>query len=197
MSKPMGLRPLILTAICLAVVFDFAPAQSAKRPITLDDLTRIRSVGDPQRSPDGRWVVYTVGTVDVEKDKRNTDLWMISWDGTQQVPLTFTPDGESAPRWSPDGRSLAFLAAAARTKKRNGARRFGCSTGPAARPRSSPTSKGGSANTPGPPTARGLSSSSMTRILPPNRRSWTAGNGKPLRPSSSTGIILNRTGRAI
>ncbi len=110
MSKPMGFRPFILIAICLAVVFDFAPAQSAKRPITLDDLTRIRSVGDPQRSPDGRWVVYTVGTVDVEKDKRNTDLWMISWDGTQQVPLTFTPDDESAPRWSPDGRSLAFLA---------------------------------------------------------------------------------------
>ncbi len=66
---------------------------------------------DPRRSPDGRWVAYTVAAVDVEKDKRNTDVWMTSWDGTEHVRLTSSPDGETAPRWSPDGRWLAFLAA--------------------------------------------------------------------------------------
>lgn len=97
-------------AITIAASADLAPAQAAKRSITLDDLARIRSVGDPQRSPEGKWVAYTVGVTDVEKDKRDTDLWMVSWDGTQQTRLTFSPDSESSPRWSPDGRFLAFLA---------------------------------------------------------------------------------------
>jgi len=86
-----------------------APAQS-KRPLSLDDLAKLRSVNDPQVSPDGKWVAYSVGTVDAEKDHRDTDIWMVSWDGTQQVQLTATPDtSESMPRWSPDNRFLAFL----------------------------------------------------------------------------------------
>ena len=87
-----------------------ASAQAAKRAIAPDDFARFRGVGDPQRSPDGKWVAYTVSTIDLEKDKRDTDLWMASWDGTEQVRLTSSPDGESSPRWSPDGRYLSFLA---------------------------------------------------------------------------------------
>ena len=48
----------------------------------------MRAVGDPQVSPDGKWVAYTVGTVDAEKDKRDTDIWMVSWDGAEQIRLT-------------------------------------------------------------------------------------------------------------
>jgi dipeptidyl aminopeptidase/acylaminoacyl peptidase len=98
---------LVLAALVAATV---ASAQQAKRAVTLDDLARVRTVGDPQRSPDGRWVAYTVGTINAEQDKRDTDIWMVSWDGKDQVRLTFSPDSESAPRWSPDGRYLAFLA---------------------------------------------------------------------------------------
>jgi dipeptidyl aminopeptidase/acylaminoacyl peptidase len=87
-----------------------ASALTAKRAITLDDLAKFRNVGDPQRSPDGKWVAYTASTIDVEKDKRDTDLWMASWEGTEQVRLTSGPEGESSPRWSPDGRYLSFLA---------------------------------------------------------------------------------------
>ena len=85
-----------------------ATAQT-KRAITLDDQVKERFVRDPELSPDGKWVAYTVTTADVEKDKRNSDLWMVSWDGTQQVQLTSSPDNESSPKWSPDGRYLAFL----------------------------------------------------------------------------------------
>jgi dipeptidyl aminopeptidase/acylaminoacyl peptidase len=85
-------------------------AQAAKRAIIPDDFARFRSVGDPQRSPDGKWVAYTVSTIDLEKDKRDTDLWMAGWDGSEEVRLTSSPDGESSPRWSPDGRYLSFLA---------------------------------------------------------------------------------------
>ena len=87
-----------------------ASAQAAKRAIAPDDFARFRGVGDPQRSPDGKWVAYTVSTIDLEKDKRDTDLWMASWDGKEEVRLTSSPDGESSPRWSPDGRYLSFLA---------------------------------------------------------------------------------------
>ena len=47
---------------------------------------------------------------DVEKDKHNRDIWMVSWDGKEQVQLTSSKDNESRPRWSPDGKYLAFLA---------------------------------------------------------------------------------------
>src|SRR5690606_34290965 len=78
------------------------------RPLTVADVDRVATVRDPQRSPDGSWVAYTVATVDVEKDKSDTDLWMVSWDGTQHVRLTSSPESETSPRWSPDGAWLAF-----------------------------------------------------------------------------------------
>jgi dipeptidyl aminopeptidase/acylaminoacyl peptidase len=89
-----------------------APGQPARRALSLDDVARLRTVSAPQVSPDGAWIAYVVGAIDAEKDKRDTDLWMVSWDGAQQVRLTSSPESaESAPRWSPDGRYLAFLAA--------------------------------------------------------------------------------------
>jgi dipeptidyl aminopeptidase/acylaminoacyl peptidase len=103
--------PLVASLVALVVSIFVAagPAQS-KRPLSLDDLARLRSVNDPQVSPDGKWVAYTVSTVDTEKDRRDSDIWMVSWDGTQQVQLTATSDtSESMPRWSPDNRFLAFL----------------------------------------------------------------------------------------
>jgi dipeptidyl aminopeptidase/acylaminoacyl peptidase len=100
--------------VLLLVTLVFAPAAAAQAParraITLDDLHKFKSVGDPQPSPDGKWIAYTVATTDADKDKRNTDIWMASADGSQSLQLTFTPDGESAPRWSPDGKYLSFLA---------------------------------------------------------------------------------------
>src|SRR5262245_62095054 len=83
--------------------------QTPRRAITLDDHSRMVNVGDPQRSPDGIWVAYTVTTIDAEKDRRNTDIWMVKWDGSEQLQLTSSPDSESSPRWSPDNKYLAFV----------------------------------------------------------------------------------------
>ena len=85
-----------------------APAAS-KRGLRATDLYRLRQVGDPQLSPEGGWVAYTVSTADSSKDKTDTDVWMVNWDGSQNIRLTSTPEGESSPRWSPDGRFLAFI----------------------------------------------------------------------------------------
>ena len=104
----MNLRRILFASTLL--IAHVAAAQT-KRPLSLDDLTRMRTVSDPQVSPDGRWIAYTVGTIDAEKDRRDSDLWMIGWDGNDRVRLTSLPDSsESRPRWSPDGRYLAFTA---------------------------------------------------------------------------------------
>lgn len=81
----------------------------ARRPIAASDVYHLRSVSDPQLSPDANWVAYTVRTVDSTKDKRDANIWMTSWDGSQTVQLTSSDENETSPRFSPDGRYLAFL----------------------------------------------------------------------------------------
>jgi dipeptidyl aminopeptidase/acylaminoacyl peptidase len=83
-------------------------AQTARRPLKLDDLFRFREVRDPQVSPDGQWVAYVVSTVDTKEDKSSAHIWLIKIDGTNDRQITFGQESESSPRWSPDGKYLSF-----------------------------------------------------------------------------------------
>jgi dipeptidyl aminopeptidase/acylaminoacyl peptidase len=100
------MRRLVLVAV---LVLPCAAAAQQKRPIRVDDFARIKNVGDPQLSPDGQWVAYTVNTTDLGRDRSDTDVWMVSWDGATTLRLTSTPESESQPRWSPDSRYISFV----------------------------------------------------------------------------------------
>jgi dipeptidyl aminopeptidase/acylaminoacyl peptidase len=107
---------LLLGPVQIAAAQTASPT-AARRSVVPGDIYRLKDVRDPVISPDGQWVAYTVTTSDSAKDKRNTDLYMVSWDGTRTVRLTFTPEGESSPDWSPDNRYLSFLSSRADDEK--------------------------------------------------------------------------------
>ncbi len=106
-------RSFVSSLTLLAALFTTAAvaADAQRRLLTVDDINALHAVSDPQLSPDGAWVAYSVGTSDPERDEYVTHLWMASWDGKRAVQLTSSKESEHTPRWSPDGRYLSFLTA--------------------------------------------------------------------------------------
>ena len=111
----MKLRPLVLPLAVLFALF-FSPtissaqaAPATPRPITVDDYFQVREVDDPQISADGQWVAYTVTTSSLKDDEDKTRIWMVATAGGDAVAMTSEETSSEHPRWSPDGKYLAFL----------------------------------------------------------------------------------------
>src|SRR5438309_10242463 len=82
-----------------------------ERRFTIDELLKVRRVGDSQVSPKGDLVAFTITDVSVSANKGTTQIYVVPLSGGEVRQLTNDAHSSAAPRWSPDGQKLAFLAA--------------------------------------------------------------------------------------
>jgi dipeptidyl aminopeptidase/acylaminoacyl peptidase len=94
--------------ILIAALFIFAGAVPAQTPFGINELLKVKRVGDPQLSPDGRTVAFSVGTVDMAGNRVVSQIYTVSIDGSGLKQLTNGDRSSSSPRWSPDGKRIAF-----------------------------------------------------------------------------------------
>ena len=99
----------ILLLLLINLPFLVFAQSNVKRKLQPSDVYRLQSLGYPQISPEGNWILYPLTSIDSVLNKENTDIWMISWDGKQTVQLTSSTEAESQPRWSPDGKYISFV----------------------------------------------------------------------------------------
>jgi len=100
-----GRRLLVVVAAIAALPC----ASAAARGIVAEDVYKLQELASPSLSPDGEWIAYTVSTTDRDADADQTDIWLARYDGSQVIQVTRSTSSEHSPRWSPDGRRLAFL----------------------------------------------------------------------------------------
>jgi dipeptidyl aminopeptidase/acylaminoacyl peptidase len=113
------MRRLLLALLVLA--FTLPALAQAKHPFTFDDMMKLKRVGDPQISPDGKWVIFSVVDVDLEANTKTPHVWIVPLNQTAGSSLAsgglgMTSEREiiadqdaDRPRWAPDGKRFAFL----------------------------------------------------------------------------------------
>jgi dipeptidyl aminopeptidase/acylaminoacyl peptidase len=85
-------------------------AQDASKNLGISDILALKQIQEIQQSPDEQWIAYVLSSKDTVKDKANNQIWMVSTEGGEPIPMTAKGYSASSPRWSPDGKYLSFLA---------------------------------------------------------------------------------------
>jgi dipeptidyl aminopeptidase/acylaminoacyl peptidase len=101
------MRRLFLFLLALFVFASFACAQ-VKHPFTFEDMMKLKRVGEPEVSPDGKWVIFSVVDVDLAANTKTPHVWIVPTAGGQEREVITDQDADR-PRWAPDGKRFAFL----------------------------------------------------------------------------------------
>jgi dipeptidyl aminopeptidase/acylaminoacyl peptidase len=95
--------------VVLAIIaFTFPAIAQAKHPFTFEDMMKLRRVSEPEVSPDGKWVIFSVVDVDLEANTKTPHIWIVPPAGGQEREIIADQDADR-PRWAPDGKLFAFI----------------------------------------------------------------------------------------
>ena len=95
-------------AFLALIVFTIPVFAQAKHPFTFEDMMKLKRVGEPEVSPDGKWVIFSVVDVNLEANTRTPHIWIVPTAGGQEKEIIADQDADR-PRWAPDGKAFAFL----------------------------------------------------------------------------------------
>jgi dipeptidyl aminopeptidase/acylaminoacyl peptidase len=110
MEVPMRFNILFgFFSLLTCIGFVAAMPQGETHPFSIHDMLAMDRISDPQVSPDGKWIVFTLRKTDLDANKGRTDLWLVSEDGKELKCLTTHEAGDFNPRWSPCGKKIWFL----------------------------------------------------------------------------------------
>jgi dipeptidyl aminopeptidase/acylaminoacyl peptidase len=102
----------ILLAVIALIVFACSAIAQAKHPFTFEDMMKLKRVGEPEVSPDGKWVIFSVMDVDLDANTKTPHIWIVPTAGgganEKEREIIADQDGDR-PRWAPDGKRFAFL----------------------------------------------------------------------------------------
>lgn len=105
----MHKKSLLLSLLVFALISPLIGEKSSRRSIRFDDFIKIKRLSDPQISPDGQFIAFVITVMDKNANRGNSDIWLVPALGGQARPLTASPKADFHPRWSPDGKKIAFL----------------------------------------------------------------------------------------
>ena len=95
-------------AFLFVLLFSLPAFSQAKHPFTFEDMMKLKRVGEPVPSPDGKWVLFAAVDVDLAANKKTSHIWIVPLAGGPERVLIGDQDGDR-PRWAPDGKRFAFL----------------------------------------------------------------------------------------
>lgn len=109
--RSLSLAPLfrLLATLALVIAATAIPLAAQTQRLAPADLFDLEYAADPQLSPDGQWVAYVRQWSDIGTDRRYGNIWIVRTDGTGHRPVTSGKFNEDTPRWSPDGKRLAYV----------------------------------------------------------------------------------------